>query len=537
MIRPPYLLALAVVIPVFMPAQVTAQPAPAPPPLVDIPGQGSEIFRWLFHLAKIEPLTVAEAQDRIRVGSFQDVIVVVLGFHRTGVLPDHLQWVGRAPEAGGAALVAADKQVDFTATFHSAPGDIAKITGGSVLGMGKDRDWFFMGQPRSPFVESRRPPLGATGPEWELFKGLNRIATSQPSALKVSSRLVEFRSVLAQLPKTCQTTDSGTPFGSRPLDPNEVFAAGGSGLLPRNPSRLGFRFLALSDPNVFLNGMLVPPDTQEPTDNLEFANRVVKFLSEEEVGGKRKRTHCLFIHNGQQVTRFDDLQSFLRPSPPPIPLPNLDWNKLQEKLIDYGNDLIDRVQENDGLNRAALGHDPDVQDQRLRAFLKGLLIVLSGWAVWFIVSKVWSARRVQNHPPPPPAGRTAPVTENIPRNGVFDRRERELLRRNNLFEPVQAVIRDMFAAAGAVPEYWDRDGPSMPPIGISEVVGRPGTLRQALADLWKIGYGRPVVVTVQKWKMLEPLFMRAQQAFVDGKWWFKSVGPKPDPTSGGESGA
>jgi hypothetical protein len=214
-------------------------------------------------------------------------------------------------------------------------------------------------------------------------------------------------------------------------------------------------------------------------------------------------------------------------------LPNLDWNKLQERLIDYGNDLLDRVQENDSLNRAALGHDPDVQDQRLRAFLKGLLIVLSGWAVWFIVSKVWSARRVQNHPPPPLAGRTAPVTESTATNGLFDRRERELLRRNNLFEPVQAAIREMFAAAGAVPN----SGPRLPPIGIAEVVGRPGTLRQALADLWKIAYGQPVVVTVQRWRMLEPLFIRAQQAFVDGKWWFTSVGPKPDPTSGGESGA
>jgi hypothetical protein len=74
----------------------------------------------------------------------------------------------------------------------------------------------------------------------------------------------------------------------------------------------------------------------------------------------------------------------------------------------------------------------------------------------------------------------------------------------------------MFAESGAPAEA----GQKLPKVAISKAISRPNTLRDALADLWKIAHGPPRVVTVQRWNVLEPLFERVRQAYADGKWHF-----------------
>lgn len=65
---------------------------------------------------------------------------------------------------------------------------------------------------------------------------------------------------------------------------------------------------------------------------------------------------------------------------------------------------------------------------------------------------------------------------------------------------------------------------------MARAVRRPDTLRDALADLWKIGFGPPAPVSVRKWAGLEPLFVRARQAHADGKWAFVDYDPdEPGP--------
>src|SRR5207247_4954539 len=104
---------------------------------------------------------------------------------------------------------------------------------------------------------------------------------------------------------------------------DKVFAVGNSAT--NQVSRKAYRFLALGDPSVFINGMMVANDSGGPADNLKFADRVITFLASE--GDSVQRKQCIFIQNGALVTKFDDLQSIMRPPPPPIPMPNID--KLQ----------------------------------------------------------------------------------------------------------------------------------------------------------------------------------------------------------------
>jgi hypothetical protein len=228
----------------------------------------------------------------------------------------------------------------------------------------------------------------------------------------------------------------------------------------------------------------------------------------------RKRTRCLFVQNGQVVSYFRDLEQHLRPPLPPLPRPNL-W-ALQEKLVDAGNQIIDKFQENGGPSSLVLGREGARQDRRLRDILRGLLVVAAVFAAWFVLRRVWGARQPTDVPPAPPSGQVAAHRDERPPPGVFHRRQRELLRRNNLYEPVRTALREFFAIAGAPPDA----SPKLPKVVIADVVRRPDTLRKALGDLWRIAYGRPVVVTVAKWNLLEPLFERVERAHADGKWRF-----------------
>ena len=58
---------------------------------------------------------------------------------------------------------------------------------------------------------------------------------------------------------------------------------------------------------------------------------------------------------------------------------------------------------------------------------------------------------------------------------------------------------------------------------ISKAVRKPESLRKAIKDFWKLAYGPPEVLTVNRWREMEPYFQRLQQAHADGKWQFESA--------------
>jgi hypothetical protein len=190
--------------------------------------------------------------------------------------------------------------------------------------------------------------------------------------------------------------------------------------------------------------------------------------------------------------------------------------------VDFGNQILDKVQENDIPNRLVTGRDPDAPGSWLRTLLGVLAVFVAVWAVIWLVRRVWGARQPTDIAPAPPGGRPPPPPDGAP--GVFGRRGRELAARDNLLEPARAACRTFFDTVGRPPD----PGPRLPKVVISDVVRRPETLRQALRDLWGVAYGRPTPVTAVRWAVLEPLIGRALAAHRDGKWRFVEAEAWPD---------
>jgi hypothetical protein len=186
---------------------------------------------------------------------------------------------------------------------------------------------------------------------------------------------------------------------------------------------------------------------------------------------------------------------------------------MQDKLVDLGNAIIDRLETNNAHNNLLLGSpsNPEGQSRNLAWIMRFFLIVATAFAAWFVLRRVWGSRKPNDLPP-------APAVAGAPSGppGVFDRRQKELLRRNNVYEPVRDLVREFFAAVGA----HGTPGARHPKLVISDAVRKPDSLRAAIRDLWKLAYGPSQVVTVGRWRELEPYFERVRQAHEDGKWRF-----------------
>jgi hypothetical protein len=515
MIRPLLVLLVVTVGPAAARAQPDfgdGQPDPGPQQQPQpLAYEGKEVFRWLLHRADIRPFTEPELRQMTNRPDFSDAMVIVLGSSRFGFAGAHQTqfWVQRAARHGGAVLIATNSSepLGLDASFH-VPSSM--FTGFHVLGPPAAR---FDGRSDSVIVQPV-PPGGRSGPAWQLFGGdrvLRRVVARQPTTLAVHPEARELLPALARMP-----ADSRYRFGeARILREESAFVVGGAGLHP--DTHRPYRVLAVGDAHVFSNGLMVSTDDGGPTDNLEFAERVVSFLAEED--GERRRTKCLLIVDGQTVTNFDELTRLLRPPPPPIKLPPFD--QLQPKIVDFGNQILDKIQENDVPNKLMVGQNPDEPGSRLRYLFAGLAVAAAVWAVVSLVRRVWKARQPTDLAPPPPGGRPPPPTDGAP--GVFGRRGKELAARDNLLEPARAACREFFDAIEA-PD----GGPRLPKVVISDVVRRTDTLRQALRDLWTVAYGRPAPVTAMRWAALEPLLARALAAHRDGKWRFVEPEPRAD---------
>jgi hypothetical protein len=521
MTAPRLILTLAVAL---APAAALAQPPGGMPGMPGMPGfgppptrtlsyEGYEVFRWLLHRAQLTPLT----DDEIRRGprGQSDYVVIVLGSPNTWLwTPGGQQnpgaWIDGALTRGGAVLVANDQPA--TLSLNAAQiGQPLQFSGFRVSAGDAPR---FAGRDDSPFADPVVEPL-LPEPEWKLFGGdapLERVATLNPGSIVRPQGRGKLPRVLAGF---APGTKLGGPFGQRVGD-QYVFAVGQSEDRPANG--MPFRSLALADQAVFQNGLMVSHDENGLTDNLEFAERAVGYLTE---SPGKKRTKCLLIANGQVVGNYDELNRLLRP---PLPLPKLPpWEHLEPKLVDLGNQIVDRVQENDTFHKAVMQTQPDRPGSMWRYLLAGLLFVAALWALISLVRRVWGARQPTDLAPPPPGGRPPPPPDGAA--GVFGRRGRELAGRDNLLEPARASCRDFFDQIGGPPD----PGPRLPKVVISDVVRKPDTLRQALRDLWAVAYGRPVPVTAMRWAALEPLIPRALAAHRAGKWRFVEAEDWRDP--------
>ncbi|HEY3787998.1 MAG TPA: hypothetical protein VGL71_04045, partial [Urbifossiella sp.] len=215
-----------------------------------IPADGTEIFQYLLDRAEIKPLKASEVWNH---GRQRDIIVIVLGHSHQGQSP--LETAKSVLQAGGSALIASDSLVDFSpfSNARDGKGHPNRIMNGLVHGDALTKPTsLFLGRELLPFVVPRsRPFFAADGPEWQIFKGLNRIATNKTSYILAPRPMGEFQSALATFPDDCWINDAQQEF---PVDQKKhFFAVGGS-------ANSGGRFLALADPSVFINQMMVATD-------------------------------------------------------------------------------------------------------------------------------------------------------------------------------------------------------------------------------------------------------------------------------------
>jgi hypothetical protein len=491
---------------VATPVAAQEQRAADEPKQPTVSADGTEVFQYLLDTAKLKPITVKEAGQ---MGLTDDVVVIVLGrTDRAQNLPRFpLQFAAEVIQRGGAALIA----TDYPARFDGFPngqdfnfGD-NRIPNGFVAGAdGAKPESLFLGRKNMPFAVPL-DPLPNPAPEWRLFQGLDRIATNRPAFILAPNPRGEFAALLASYPDDCEYSSPEVGIG-RVDHEKHFFAVGGSGW--RRPRQEQYRFLALADPSVFINQMMLASDAQGNVDNLEFGARTVAYLVEKADGSRR--TRCLLIQDGVVIEDFSALRRMIQP---PLPMPNI--LAMQDKLTDFGNKIIDNIETNDFANKVMLGTRDEQRDERFKYIMQFVLAMLLIRAIWYLIKRTWMARRPADGPPPPSGGLPAPK-KNEKVRGLFDRRQKELFRRNNLYEPVRMVVREMFLDAGG-PE---KPGKRLPEVEISNVIARPDTLVDALTDLWKIAYGPPRVVTVQRWKLLEPLFERVRLAHAEGKWRF-----------------
>src|SRR5205823_6219135 len=115
------------------------------------------------------------------------------------------------------------------------------------------------------------------------------------------------------------------------------------------------------------------------------------------------------------------------------------------------NKVVDQFETNDVVNKALVGTGEPERNRRFKFIMEFILAMLAIRAAWYLVKRLWIAKRSSDPPSAVPGGLpTAPRGERLA--GVFDRRQRELLRRNILYEPASAVVRELFAEAGAPPD-------------------------------------------------------------------------------------
>jgi hypothetical protein len=476
-------------------AQGPKQPAPQK---IAVAADGTDLFRALLDRRGIKPIKL---QDMRTIRRWDDVIVIVIGSTHGGNFGSAMGQVQNAKNNSGAALIASDSYIHLGSVWRANGGfpDSVEIQNARVecrdnnsvhaadIGNGQLEPL-----PNCPYVV----PLSDLGvreapdpdnPIGRLFAGLTRVATNEPSYIFANTLSGEFRFALAGFP-----AKSVSVSNRQNLPKNAYFAVGGYG---EDWSR--YHFLAMADHSVFINQMLIEPGT----DNLELAYRTIDYLQ-----GPNKRKRCLFVENGRVVEEFDGLRKAFA-SQNPIPIP--DFAKIQEKLVDLGNMAADRIQTRNIPNTIL---DRGFGLPRIMWFL---LILLSIYVTFHLLRR-WSATRKPTDQPPPPT--VAGVPAGPP--GVFDRRQKELLRRDNVYEPVRDLVREFFVSLGV---HGDQ-GPRHPKLVISDAVRKPESLRQAIRDFWKLAYGPPQEVNVGRWRELEPYFVRLREAHADGKWRFVMPG-------------
>ncbi len=463
-----------------------------------LPADGVELFSYLLHAAGIVPATPD-------VPPSADTILIILGgaSDRAREAEDRRiqEQIARTLRAGGAVLLASDRRGRVV-----LPGGMSVRVAGEVLVHPRAQN-VHRGLTACPYVL----PVGGgrmavQDLERQLFAGLDRIATNRPSHLIVKAP-EGFRSErpLAILPPGCLAD-------GRPVPTPIVFAVGGrwSVISPdrelRPPEELESRLLVLADHSLFINQMLLEPDTH----NLVLALRVIRYLQETSHRLSPRRRQCLLEYEGKVVESFDRLALLAEQAspnqwppdlPPPLPPGSpsvLDLWQVQQRLTEAGNKLLVTLQKRDVLNAALIGphHAPLVRRQRFEQVLAVLLTVAAIVALWRLRQQIRLLTDVNRRTP------------------QRRRKTSDMTGSPSVHEMVQDLARQFFGNLGV---RWDQA--ELPEIRVAATVAEPQRLQDGLRQLWQVARSRRKL-SLQDWQQLRQTYQWLQQTHAEGKWQF-----------------
>jgi hypothetical protein len=446
-------------------------PARAQGPVVAY--DGIEIFCHLLHYLKFEPLPF----DELAQANAEETLIVAFG--NLASLEGVHKTVGDS--RGHAWLIASDRP-----TGRLEPDRRDRET--SVLRESRLEKWKL--RIASAVVEQKAELAYQTLPRCPLikegvdaghpaFRGIRKgIATNRPSYL--DSRESDLFLLAAFDPGS--RADDGADL----LRETIGYAFGTRGDSPE-------RVLILAGEGVFINGMMAQFDN----DNLLFSLNALRWLKAD---GRRR---ALVLYNGEAVTRFD------LPLTPPFNIPIPPVHVLNQML---------RELENEGILRRLL-HEEVGPENLLRIALG----IVSVGLVLYGAKRLFATRH-QQEAVPLIVGRSAGPA---PVRPLAQQRQQELLLRDNLWEPAQALARQWFVEHARIePPLWDEaDGAASP-----RCLARGGwlarrKLTRQVRQLWSYATRDPArPVTLAEFRRVGLLHDALTQAAREGRLTFETIG-------------
>lgn len=383
----------------------------------------------------------------------------------------------------------------------------------------KDRETFRIDQllridPDSPHALRRHSDcieVLPTGRQRQLFPkpGQPPVWSNRPASL---AEWPEGLSLLATLPEECRNI---RPFSvnRRPL----VFAVGGDW----GPGRI----LVLADHSVFINDMMLQPDT----GNIDFTYNCVQWLT-----NNGKRTQVLFVEEGVPQASFDVPVKHL--PPPPLPPP--------EVMVPLINEALKNLEEENVFNQVAL----NVIDSMLARyfgdllgpgqFLEALALLLTMSLISFGISRLLRARHRLEIGTPLLDNALARLT---PSGALVEQRRQALLQSGNLWESARVLARQCFESVLDVQAVADQRGPGgagpLPPrMRVLAGWWRRLQLQQSWERLWHLAYGSlPTRVSPRHWAQLLRQLDDVEAALAEGIIQLESRESPEDERSRGRS--
>jgi hypothetical protein len=469
--------------------------APAKPVNIPAPDTGSQLFRGLLNLNKIEPVTLKD----VRGNGFDssNLIVICIG---NPISPQITNIIRSTLSRGGAVLYVDAGPNDVSQLFPSAA-DV-KIVQNDAFEPNANTNGECNIVPLEPNAFDQVAQRGGLMPLFDIFNGFDKIESNPMSALQITTRPKELARNIAEYPPTIRKVDAQR---RQTVVQYRTVAAAGAGDA-RNP----YRCLFIADLYLFSNFSLYTSGrAQNPTDNLKFANRTVQWLQ-----GDVKRTKCLFLENGRENTKFDEFEFSSIPlnDMPPLPdapLPEINPfdEEFQRKIADSGNEMLDDFQNKDPEGEIM---DRNIYARREVYTAFAVVAAIIGYLMLRRRAVLGNNHKADYRPRPRDPQQLGPQV--IP--GGLGHRKLELLRSSNYGPMFREFTLRLFNGRG-LPTSFDKA--KLPKVVYD--VKRPDYLKEAMAAVWKaLNSTKPV--SYSDWKVLEPYLNALDMAAADNRWWF-----------------